>query len=186
MHNLLHVFHIGTNYGMFARMTTDRYEVVLHGSGDGMEWREYAWQYKAGEINTHPHYCPVGHMPRLDWKLCNKRMPEGLMRGGEPPDWFDRFVQRLLEGSSDVLSLIGPNRFVAGFEVRPKFVKVQIYEYRFAGSRNVAAGRRQIVPASGGGGRDDEAWEHGVVWQRKWVKTVKLYTLRSGEDLRVP
>jgi uncharacterized protein YjbI with pentapeptide repeats len=48
---------------------------------DGVVWKEYGWKFKASGINSRPGIVQPGHMPRLDWKLCNKRMPEGLMYG---------------------------------------------------------------------------------------------------------
>ena len=149
-------------------------EIVLSGSVDGAKWTEYSWKYKAGDINTRPALRP-GHMPRLDWRMCNKRMPLGLVRGVAPPDWFDRFVGRLLEGSPHVLGLMERDPFGPAEHERPRLIKVDIYDYRFVGSANatepfVKGQKGQPAP---------NAWEQGTAWQRRFVKAVKMYAADS-------
>lgn len=189
-------FCIGSNYNLMARMTTVRGEIVLSGSllrtadgndpGAGADWKEYGWKAKPGGINAWPAaLLPPGHIPRLDWRLSNKRMPLGLVNGNVAP-WFDRFVERIAAGSPDVLALLGSDPFnveSSGGECgrgssstrapRLQQVRVQIYDYRFVGSRNTG---ERFMPAV----RDTDellgGWEHGTVWQRRLVKTVKVYT----------
>jgi hypothetical protein len=43
--------------------------------------------------------------------------------------WVVHFLARLLEGSPDVLALLGRNPFP---EAPPRYVRAQVYEYRFA------------------------------------------------------
>src|ERR1700721_4666186 len=38
-----------SSYGLFAVMTTERNEIIIEGSDDGTEWREYQFRDKAGE-----------------------------------------------------------------------------------------------------------------------------------------
>src|SRR5260370_21156406 len=42
--------HIVSAYGLFAVMTTKREEIVVEGSYDGAEWREYEFRYQPGEF----------------------------------------------------------------------------------------------------------------------------------------
>ena len=169
LYKVLQTFSIGSSYGMFARTTTVRGEIVLLGSVDGHDWKEYTWKFKAGDINTQPKFVRPGHMPRLDWRLSNKRMPLELTRGGIP-DWFDRFIERMLEGSADVLALLGADPFATCTD-RARFIKVQIYDYRFTGSRNA---HEHFMPGQG-----ESSWQEGTAWQRRFVKTVKTYKAQS-------
>ena len=41
--------HIVSGYGLFAVMTTQRDEIVIEGSDDGIDWREYEFRYKPGD-----------------------------------------------------------------------------------------------------------------------------------------
>ena len=47
-------FHLVNRYGLFAVMTTKRYEIIVEGSLDGIEWREYLCRYKPSEITRRP------------------------------------------------------------------------------------------------------------------------------------
>ena len=41
-----------SGYGLFAVMTTERNEIIIEGSDDGVEWREYAFRYKPGNYRA--------------------------------------------------------------------------------------------------------------------------------------
>ena len=49
--------------------------------------------------------------------------------------------------------------------------KVELYDYRFAGSSNTD---EHFMPGHG-----EQFWEQGTAWQRRFVKTVKTYTARE-------
>jgi hypothetical protein len=57
-----------SSYGLFAAMTTERNEIVIEGSHDGVEWREYAFLYKPGDVTRRPPW-NIPHQPRLDWQM---------------------------------------------------------------------------------------------------------------------
>src|ERR1700686_5816943 len=42
--------HIVSGYGLFAVMTNERDEIVIEGSYDNVEWREYQFRYKPGDV----------------------------------------------------------------------------------------------------------------------------------------
>src|SRR5262249_56543683 len=60
--------HIVGPYGLFAVMTTRRYELVIQGSKDGVEWRDYEFRYKPGNVARRPLW-NIPHQPRLDWQM---------------------------------------------------------------------------------------------------------------------
>ena len=47
---LIEPLHIVSAYGLFAVMTTKRNEIVIEGSYDGAEWRDYEFWYKPGDV----------------------------------------------------------------------------------------------------------------------------------------
>ena len=47
---LVEPLHIVSSYGLFAVMTTERDEIVIEGSSDGVVWREYEFRYKPGDV----------------------------------------------------------------------------------------------------------------------------------------
>ena len=65
---LIEPLHIVSGYGLFAVMTTKRDEIVIEGSDDGVEWREYEFRYKPGDVARRPRW-NIPHQPRLDWQM---------------------------------------------------------------------------------------------------------------------
>jgi predicted DCC family thiol-disulfide oxidoreductase YuxK len=118
-------------YGLFAVMTTQRDEIVLEGSYDGVDWREYEFRYKPGDVTRAPLW-NIPHQPRLDWQMWFAALddPQNL-------PWFSRFLQRLLENEPSVLALLKTNPFP---NRPPLYVRAQFYEYRFADSQERAKG----------------------------------------------
>jgi len=110
-------------YGLFAMMTTTRPEIVIEGSSDGQLWREYVFRYKPGPLSR-PLTWNIPHQPRLDWQMWFAAL--GSVRDSP---WLVRLVQRLLEASPPVLALFDSNPFL---EAPPKYVRAQLYDYRFA------------------------------------------------------
>ncbi len=56
------------SYGLFRTMTLSRPEIILEGSDDKTNWREYEFPYKAGDIYRRPPLA-APHQPRLDWQM---------------------------------------------------------------------------------------------------------------------
>jgi predicted DCC family thiol-disulfide oxidoreductase YuxK len=117
-------------YGLFAVMTTSRPEIVIEGSADGQVWREYVFRYKPGPL-FRPALWNIPHQPRLDWQMWFAAL--GSVR--ENP-WMIGLMWRLLEASPSVLALLDSNPFA---DAPPKYVRAQLYEYRFADQPTHAA-----------------------------------------------
>lgn len=111
-----HVFHI------FPTMQTERQEFQVEGSYDGVNWQAYQLRYKPGPLDKRPEFI-VPHQPRLDWMIwfVPPQVPE--LTG-----WFDLFLQRLQQGSPEVLALLAYNPFA---EKPPRYIRVQVFQYRF-------------------------------------------------------
>ncbi len=122
-------FLVVNSYGLFAVMTTARPEIVVEGSDDGEQWREYEFRYKPGSIWRRPGWS-LPHQPRLDWQMWF-----AALGGPAEAPWFGGFLLRLLENSSPVLSLLAVNPFP---DHPPKYVRAVLYEYRFADAKTHA------------------------------------------------
>ena len=124
--------HIVGSYGLFAVMTTERNEIVVEGSNDGAEWREYDFLYKPGDVMRRPRW-NIPHQPRLDWQMWFAALdnPRYL-------PWFTRFLERLLANEPTVTALLERNPFP---DKPPIYVRAQFYDYTFAGSEEKAMGR---------------------------------------------
>jgi hypothetical protein len=123
--------HLVSGYGLFAVMTTERNEIVIEGSNDGAEWREYEFRYKPGDVSRAPPW-NVPHQPRLDWQMWFAALenPQSLR-------WFSRFLQKVLENDPAVMTLLEKNPFA---EQRPLYVRALFYKYTFANGTDKARG----------------------------------------------
>jgi len=107
-------------------MTVTRPEIVIEGSADGNVWREYVFRYQPGPLSRPPLW-NIPHQPRLDWQMWFAAL--GDVR--ENP-WVVNLMARLLQGSRPVLGLFASNPFA---DRPPKYVRAQLYDYRFADRR---------------------------------------------------
>src|SRR2546425_275950 len=112
------------NYGLFRVMTTERPEIVIEGSDDGTTWRAYEFPYKPGDPLRRPAVVEP-HQPRLDWQMWFAALSRY-----EATPWFHNLLARLLQGSPPVLALLRTNPFP---DHPPKYVRAQLYDYRFTG-----------------------------------------------------
>jgi lipase maturation factor 1 len=132
-------FEIVNSYGLFAVMTTSRPEIIIEGSRDGVTWLAYEFRYKPGGLTRHPPWVEP-HQPRLDWQMWFAAL------GNYRTDpWILQFLERLLEGSPQVLGLLLRNPFP---DAPPRYIRAQVYDYRFT-----TADERKVT---------------GEWWHREW------------------
>ena len=145
---------IVNGYGLFRVMTKDRDEIVIEGSGDGIDWLPYEFKWKPGDTMRSPGWC-APHQPRLDWQMWFAAL--GSYR--ENP-WFGRLIVRLLQGSDDVSRLLAKNPFP---HEPPRYIRAMFYRYRFTTLR--------------------ERRETGAWWKREqlreYLPTVSVDQLRA-------
>jgi hypothetical protein len=109
-------------YGLFRTMTLSRPEIILEGSADGVNWREYEFPYKAGDIYRRPALV-APFQPRLDWQMWFAAL--------SPQHYgylLERLMRRVLEGEPAVLALLEKNPFPSA---PPRFVRLSFYDYHF-------------------------------------------------------
>jgi lipase maturation factor 1 len=115
-------FRFANQYGLFAVMTHERYEIEFQGSTDGANWVAYPFRYKPQDVMKAPAiYAP--YQPRFDWNL-----------------WFASFgswrqntfvvetEERLLRNDPTVLKLFAGNPFASA---PPARVRVVLWQYWF-------------------------------------------------------
>ena len=115
-------FEIVNTYGLFAVMTTTRPEIIVEGSNDGTTWIAYEFKYKPGDLSRHPPWV-APHQPRLDWQMWF-----AALGNYQSAPWILHFMERLLEGSPDVLRLLRSNPFPNG---PPHYLRASLYQYHF-------------------------------------------------------
>ena len=143
-------FRLVNGYGLFAVMTTERPEIIVEGSHDGVHWKEYEFKWKPGDVNRAPRFV-APHQPRLDWQMWFAALSP---YAGAP--WFGRFLLCLLQGSSDARALLRMNPFA---EDPPRFVRAVLYDYHFT--------NRATRRATGAWWRRDRRGLYGPVLSRR-------------------
>jgi hypothetical protein len=110
------------SYGLFAVMTTTRPEIIIEGSSDGETWQAYEFKWKPGDPLRRPNFV-APHQPRLDWQMWFAALDTY-----QNNPWLINFMVRLLEGSPEVLALLGNNPFP---NAPPRYVRAMLYLYHF-------------------------------------------------------
>ncbi|MFM1891104.1 MAG: hypothetical protein RLZ44_181, partial [Pseudomonadota bacterium] len=114
----LHIVH---RYHVFPTVDSERIELEIEGTADGVHWQPYRFRYKPGDPSTMTAFV-VPHQPRIDWLMWFvPKSPVFL-------DWFDRFLGRLLAGEPTVLAQLAHNPFAAA---PPQALRISWYRYRF-------------------------------------------------------
>jgi len=129
---LIEPLHLTSPYGLFAVMTTQRNEIVIEGSSDGVEWREYEFRYKPGDLSRRPPW-NIPHQPRLDWQMWFAALddPQRLR-------WFWLFLERLLHNEPAVTALLARNPFP---DQPPLYVRAKFYDYTYTDAGAKARGQ---------------------------------------------
>jgi lipase maturation factor 1 len=118
----LEPFRIANQYGLFAVMTRQRYEIEFQGSADGENWVAYPFLYKPQQLNQAPRiYAP--YQPRFDWNLWFASL------GGwrEYPIVPNTEIE-LLANDQDVLALFAGNPFP---QQPPRQIRTVLWQYWF-------------------------------------------------------
>lgn len=118
----LEPWHLTSSYGLFAVMTTQRREIVLEGSLDGVEWREYEMRWKPGDVHSRPRFV-APYQPRLDWQMWFASLGDW-----KQSPWLVEVEKRLLQGPGPVLDLFASDPFDGR---PPRHVRAMLYDYRF-------------------------------------------------------
>lgn len=116
-------------YGLFARMTTTRPEIVIEGSRDGEHFEPYVFPWKPGPLDRRPAFTGP-HMPRLDWQMWF-----AALGPADRSPWIFSLLRHLLLGTPSVLALLGTDPFP---DAPPIAVRARLYEYRFTDGRERA------------------------------------------------
>ena len=117
-------------YGLFRVMTTERPEIVVEGSRDGVEWKPYEFRWKPGDPMRRPGFVEPFH-PRLDWQMWFAALdPQGYRA------LLESLIEHLLDGSPEVLALLERNPFP---DAPPKYVRLKYFRYFFSSQEERAS-----------------------------------------------
>ncbi len=120
-------FRAVNGYGLFRVMTKDRPEIVLEGSPDGVEWREYDLRWKPGPLDERPRFV-APHQPRLDWQFWFFALERRYHPQSRNAEWFSTLLVKLLNGDESAQVFFEENPFP---NQPPKYLRALLYLYDF-------------------------------------------------------
>jgi hypothetical protein len=120
-------FHLVNTYGAFGSIGRVRREVVIEGTHEQRPtphtvWKEYGFKGKPGAVGRLPRQWAPYHL-RLDWLMWFAAISPGYAH-----QWLTPLLQRLLRNDLPTLRLLRHNPFP---DSPPRYVRAQLYEYRF-------------------------------------------------------
>ncbi len=120
-------FHLVNTYGAFGTIGRTRREVVIEGTDEPRltgqtVWKEYEFKGKPGTLRRLPRQWAPYHL-RLDWLMWFAAISPGYAQ-----PWLKPFLRRLLAGDRATLRLLRRNPFP---DSPPRYVRAQLYQYRF-------------------------------------------------------
>lgn len=115
-------FHIVGTYGAFGSITRPRFEIIIEGTRDGQDWKEYEFIGKPGDLKRAGVQIAPYHL-RLDWLMWFAAFSSPY----EHP-WFVKLLEQLLENRPGILKLMRRNPFHGE---PPKAIRALLYKYEF-------------------------------------------------------
>jgi hypothetical protein len=126
-------YHLVNTYGAFGSIGRIRLEVAVEGTDEPeiteqTAWKEYGFKGKPGDLHRLPRQWAPYHL-RLDWLMWFAALSPAYAL-----DWIGQFVIRLLRNDPPTLRLLRHNPFP---DAPPRYVRAQLYEYRFSTRREL-------------------------------------------------
>jgi hypothetical protein len=125
MNMSFNAFHLVNTCGAFGNIGRVRREVVIEGTSDPTghnAWQEYEFKGKPGIVRRLPRQWAPYHL-RLDWLMWFAAISPSYAQ-----PWLTPFLERLLRNDKSTLRLLRHNPFP---ESPPRYVRAQLYQYRF-------------------------------------------------------
>jgi hypothetical protein len=139
---LLAPFRVANQYGLFAVMTRNRYEIEFQGTADRVNWTPYPFRYKPQDVRKRPGlYAP--YQPRFEWNLWF-----ASLGSWQENEWILNTEARLLENSPPVIRLFAANPFASKPPIAVRAVADQYwFTTREERARTAAWWRREPLGA---------------------------------------
>jgi hypothetical protein len=127
LHGKLSPFNLVSGYGLFRSMTTDRPEIIIEGSSDGVEWQEYDVRWKPDKLDAPPRFV-APHQPRVAWQFWFAALERQYHPRSRNATWMARLFRGLLENDPVALSFFNDNPFP---DHPPKILRARLFLYEF-------------------------------------------------------
>lgn len=120
-------FHPVSGYGLFRTMTTERPEIVVEGSRDGLSWFAYDFRWKVDGIDERPRFV-APHQPRLAWQFWFAALEGRYDPASRNAPWIAALAAKLLEGDPGVRRFLRRDPFP---DSPPRYLRARLMRYEF-------------------------------------------------------
>lgn len=119
--NRLEPFRISNNYGLFAVMTKQRWELQIELSSDQTHWRTYPFRYKPSSENSFPRFA-APYQPRLDFQCWFLSFDGNGDFQAHP--YLLRLIAGIFKDDEKIMGLLGPCPMH-----KPKFIRLRMNRF---------------------------------------------------------
>jgi hypothetical protein len=120
-------FHPASGYGLFRTMTTERPEIVLEGSSDGLSWFAYEFRWKVDAIDARPRFV-APHQPRLAWQFWFAALEGRYDPRSRNAPWFEALATKLFAGDAATKRFLRRDPFP---DSPPRLLRARLMRYEF-------------------------------------------------------
>ncbi|MAS94540.1 MAG: hypothetical protein CMO55_15180 [Verrucomicrobiales bacterium] len=120
-------WHLVSGYGLFRTMTTERPEIILEGSRDGITWFQYDFAWKVDDLSDRPKFV-APHQPRVAWQFWFAALEKRFDYRSRNSAWIESLVLKLLRGDENVNALLKTNPFP---DTPPAYIRGRLFNYEF-------------------------------------------------------
>ncbi len=161
--------HLVNTYGAFGSVHDERWELVIEGSmaddpSEASSWQAYELPCKPGDPMRRPCLISPYHY-RLDWLMWFAALEVEYGGGLRREIWVAHLLWKLLDGDPTVRALLGHDPFDGA---PPKWLRVQVYRYRFAPLADEAWWTRELVGTLAGPVSREDPQLRAVLASRGW------------------
>jgi hypothetical protein len=141
--------HLVNTYGAFGSVGTQRLELIIEGTDavdpedPQTQWRPYEFECKPGAVDRRPCWITPYHL-RLDWLAWFAALEVQSYGGVQREDWLLNLLYKLLHGDPVARALLDETRDPFP-DAPPRWLRVEVYEYRLAGPLDEVAWHREWV-----------------------------------------
>lgn len=122
-------YYLCSGYGLFRTMTTERPEIILQGSRDGVTWKTYDFKWKPDSPEDRSDFV-APHQPRVAWQLWFAALEQRFSPRSRNARWFQALAFKLLNGDPAVQPLFRENPFP---DRPPLVIRAKLHDFEFTG-----------------------------------------------------
>ena len=121
---------ICNKYGHIRSISNFKHKILIEVSTDGDKWYRCEFRYsQSSTIPSSMFQMLLCYWSRAEWHLWRIPLQISLSSTDQPPAWFGRFLNELLQGNPNITRMIQPD---SGMTKPIEFIRASICEFKIA------------------------------------------------------